>query len=256
MENISIVIPTHSASDYLDLCLRSIEKNQVNPNNEIILVLDGPTPEVTKVALKFKNDSKLNIKAILLEDNKGFAFSTNIGFYNASNQFILTINDDNVCPKDFDEILLDNYLNDNMCLVPNQIEPRPSIFKPFIIHNFGEDTKEFDLDYFTEKELDFRKRILLNRTGWTLPIFISKNLFLSVGGLDVMYPGNHVSDWDFFVKLEKNGKYNYRTENCNFYHFGSKSVRTSESYMKEAEAHQFFQYKWGFPAYNRLLIEG
>jgi len=253
---ISIIIPTYTAVDYLDLCLESIYKNQHYSNNEIVIVVDGTYDICKHIIEKFKD--KLNINPVIFEENQGFATATNYGMYNASNNLCLNVNDDNVFPKDFDKILIDDYnhfstsLSKKVVIVPNQIEPRPSIFKSFIIKNYGETFDEFDLEKFTKEEIQLRSNFAGSQ-GWTYPFFCSKDTYNMVGGLDVQYNCAQVVDWDLFVKWDKCGVSNIRTFRCNFYHFGSKSARPPESVQKEYNAHQFFTYKWGFPAYNRAL---
>lgn len=250
---ISIIIPTYKSVEYLSLCLESIYKNQSNSQNQVVIVVDG-TLNIVKSALEtYKN--LLNLKVIVFAENKGLAVSSNYGFYSATNKLCLNINDDNVCPKDFDFILTEVYYKFNHLrktyITPNQIEPKSSIFKPFIIHDFGKDVNEFDLAKFTKEEQQFRHS--QRSIGWTFPFFIEKEMFLSTGGFDPMFESGHVIDWELFIKLDKMGAAGIRTSECNFYHFGQKSSRTPESYQKEAEAHKYFEMKWGFPAYNKLL---
>jgi glycosyltransferase involved in cell wall biosynthesis len=257
-QKISIIIPTYTAVEYLDICLKSIEQNQVNQDNEIVVVVDG-THELNKHIIA-KYSEKLNIKTVIFDENRGFAEAINHGFYNATNDLCLCINDDNVCPHAFDEVLVKEWENQqqrnyipHLLLTPNQIEPSPSIFKPFIIQDFG-DIDKFDLKHFTNTEHKFLRGYgQVRGEGWTFPIFLKRETFIAVGGFDISYQSNHVSDWDFFTKLEKMGCVNMRIYCINFYHFGSKSARTPESYQKEQDAHKYFQYKWGFRAYNRLL---
>lgn len=257
---ISIVIPTYTAVDYLALALESITQNQFCSKNEIVVVVDGTFEKTAIKSVLETYKKRLNLKVVIFDENKGFAFALNFGFFNSSFPLVLAINDDNIMPKDFDKILVEEYeqfekdWGYTCCLSPNQIEPRPSIFKPFIINSFGEEAQYFDLERFTTEELGYRSSGPHKfMEGWTFPFFISKNQYLAVGGFDILYPGNHVSDWDFFTKLDIHKIPSIRTGACNFYHFGSKSARTSNSYQQEIEAHAFFEYKWGFKAYNRLL---
>jgi len=254
-EDISIIIPTYTAYKYLDLCLESIWLNQNNAHNEIVIVVDGTKDISYHIIEKYLD--KINIKPVIFEENRGLALATNYGVYNSTNKLCLILNDDNVCPKNFDKILLDLYNNinpnDNFCLlVPNQIEPRNSIFDPFIIKDFG-DLKDFNLETFTSTEITLRNNEILRDKGWTFPLFLEKELFLSVGGFDPMFDSPHVIDWEFFIKLDKLKIPNYRTTHLNFYHFGSKSARSLHSYEKEIQAHEYFGYKWGHKAYNKLL---
>ena len=238
---ISIILPTYTAVDYLQLCLESIYQNQHDPTNEVVIIVDGTFDLNKHIIDDFK--TKLNVKLINFEENVGLALASNYGFYNASNRLCLNINDDNVLPYHFDKILLEQYSPKTM-VVPNQIEPRSSMFKSFIIRNFGEDVKEFDLKIFTTEEQKLRSDSM-SIDGWTFPFFIDKFDFIKVGGFDPYYNSSHVIDWDLFLKLQMSGIGSVRIHSCNFYHFGSKSARTTDSYEKEKLAHEYSKLKWG-----------
>jgi len=256
---ISIIIPTYNCVKGLRICLESIHKNQYNSKNEIVVIIDGTKKLITPVLEDFKD--KLNLKIITFEENQGLAMATNYGFFAASNGLCLNINDDNVAPYHFDKILQEDYeieqkyhdYND-IILVPNQIERKQSIFEPFIIEDMG-GLEDFDLAEFTKRELEIRDDYKEGvNIGWTFPIFMSKKLFMSLGGFDLLFGSPHVIDLEFFMKAENVGVYNLRTYSCNFYHFGSLTARTEDSYKKEKDAHLYFENKWGFRAYNRLLL--
>lgn len=246
MQPISIIIPTYSAIDYCQLCLESIYQNQSNKENEIILVIDGTEILYKNILAEYK--TKLNLKPVIFEENAGLATATNYGFYNASNKYCLNINDDNICPKDFDKILLEEYERfsfEGKLIIPNQIEPTgPSMFKSFIIKDFGKEAKDFDLKIFTEEEQKLRKDTITG-DGWTFPLFINKLDYLKVGGMDPYYNSPHVIDWELFLKLRLAGISSFRTHKCNFYHFGSKTARTPKSIQKEKDAHEYAKLKWG-----------
>lgn len=242
MESISIIIPTYKSVEYLKICLESIYRNQFNPNNEVVVVVDGTYNILKDILNEYK--TKINLKPVILDNNVGFNQATNYGFYLASNILCLNINDDNVCPKDFDKMLLQDY-HFNTLLVPNQIEPFPSMFHSFlIVKDLGISWIDFNLNKFTKDEIMMRKD-KISEDGWTFPLFINKYDFLKVGGLDVTYPGSFVSDWELFMKLEMCGVKSVRTHKVNFYHFGGKSSRTPESIEQEKQAHLYFKTKWG-----------
>ena len=173
--------------------------------------------------------------------------ATNLGVYHSSFDTILVVNDDNVFPKNWD-VILSQELKPKSVLTPNQIEPNPSIFPQFIIHNFGKVPKDFSVPNFQEKEISFRKQMIDNR-GSTLPFAMNRYDYLAVGGWDEHYPSPHVVDWDFFLKCEYWGLQMQRTYACNFYHFAGAATRKTpeqnqESSRKEALSHGFFQEKW------------
>ena len=129
MDKISILIPTYNSLDSLDLLLTSIFEGVSNEDNiQVVVGVDG-THDINKPILsKYKN----RIETIIMEENVGLCRLTNLLVYNATNELIFILNDDNVVGKYFDLSLL-KHLPDNSVISPNQIEPFPSMFKQFEI---------------------------------------------------------------------------------------------------------------------------
>lgn len=239
---ISVIIPTYKEPEVLDLCLCSAIEGQAS-KNQIIVVVDGYYDLNKEVLEKYKD----KIDILDLSENQGLCRATNLGVYNASNELILIVNDDNVFPKNWDVELLKEY-KPNSVTSPNQIEPIPSIFRQFEIKDMGRDPKTFDLEGYWKYEESLRD-LPPDETGSTLPIFMSKYDYLKVGGWDESYPGPWVVDWEFFMKCEMIGMKMLRTYNCHFYHFVSLGTKTPEriadSQIKEQACHEYFRYKWG-----------
>lgn len=239
---LSVIIPTYREPNFLDLCINSALEGQ-NKDNEIIIVVDGFLEENKEVLSKYPN-----IKCLALDTNKGLSFATNLGVYHSSFDNILVVNDDNVFPKDWDEIIHSD-LKPKSVLTPNQIEAQPSaMFPQFIVQNFGDNPQSFSMSRFHSEEQELRSNNI-TKEGSTLPFAMNKYDFLAIGGWDILYPSPHVVDWDFFLKCEYWGLEMLRTYKCNFYHFyGAATRQTSqqilESAQKEALAHQFFTNKW------------
>jgi glycosyltransferase involved in cell wall biosynthesis len=240
---ISVIIPTYKEPEVLDICLKSAIEGQ-NHHNQIIVVVDG-FYDLNKEVLK-KYASHLNI--LNLEENVGLNRATNLGVYNAEFDKILIVNDDNVFPKNWDIRLLETY-QENSVIAPNQIEPIPSMFRQFHIKDLGRDPNTFDLQGFWDYANSLS--VLPNeKTGSTLPIFMSKKDYLRVGGWDETYPGAWVVDWDFFLKCELSGLEMIRSYNCHFYHFVSVGTESTpeekvNKQAKEQACHEYFKYKWG-----------
>jgi len=253
---ISVIIPTYKSPHALNLCLKSAIEGQVN-KNQIIVVVDGHF-DINKEVLECWQDK---IQLLVLEQNLGLCKGTNLGVYNAQHDKVLIVNDDNVFPEKWD-INLEKVYQPNTVISPNQIEPTPSMFKQFLLKDCGRDPNTFDLKAFWGYEKTIKQNKTDN-TGSTLPIFMSKQDYLKVGGWDESYPGIWVVDWEFFMKCEMNGMEMLRTYNCNFYHFVSLSTKSpeqlTESNRKEQECHEYFKYKWGVyakhnPINNSKLI--
>jgi glycosyltransferase involved in cell wall biosynthesis len=260
--NIGVIIPTYKEPDYLDLCIESLYKNCNNNDNfDVYVIIDGHYKINEKVIEKYKNLHNNNFKYINLKQNEGLSYSTNIGVHYCQSNYLLIVNDDNVFPKDWDKILLDKYktiseTESNFFIVPNQIEPKPSIFKQYNIKSFGTKIKEFNLDEFTEYELSIKSLLKDDYTGWTFPLFMKRTDYLKVGGWDLSYKSPHIVDLDFFTKLQLNKMKSIRIYNCSFYHFGGKATKNTDEMTtinknefttKEQMAFKYFFDKWEFP---------
>lgn len=236
---ISVIIPTYKEPEYLDLCLKSAFEGQVN-NNEIIVVVDG-FYELNKSVL----DKYPRVNVLDLGSNQGLSVATNWGVYNATNDYILVVNDDNVFPLNWD-IELEPYLSKGKVITPNEMEPKPSMFAQKHIKNLGTSPSEFNLEEFWEYELTLNSPP--DNTGSTLPFAMYKYDYLAIGGWDIMYPSPHVVDWDFFLKCEYFGMEMIRVYK-HFYHFCGAATRPTpeqsvKSTQKEQLAHKFFTSKW------------
>ena len=236
---ISVIIPTYSSPDALDLCLQSCIEGQTQ-KNQIIVIIDGFYDINKDVLEKWST----HIDVLNLEENVGLCRGTNLGVYNAQYDKILIINDDNVAPMSYDKYLLEDY-KENSVLCPNQIEPNPSIYKQFHIQNLGTDPKTFNLKDFWKYETNIMEN-KIDETGSTLPIFMSKIDYLRVGGWDENYPtSGMVADIDFFHKCLLSGMKMIRSYKTHFYHFASLSVNGSERQETEKNAYEYAKYKWG-----------
>ena len=240
---ISVIIPTYKEPEVLDICLNSAITGQ-KQNNQIIVVVDG-FYEINREVLEKYKDS---IDVLILEENAGLCRATNLGVYNAEFDKILIVNDDNVFPDGWGQVVLEQYQPGSV-LAPNQIEPIPSMFRQFHIKDLGRDPKTFNINNFWEYEYEVSED-KIEETGSTLPIFMSKTDYLRVGGWDESYPGAWVVDWDFFLKCELSGMKMIRVYNCHFYHFVSIGTEATHEEkqskaIKEQACHEYFKYKWG-----------
>lgn len=239
---ISAVIISYRNPSYLDLCLRSAFENKTHEDTEIIVVLDGFAEESEQVIQKYPG---LNV--LPFEENRGQNIAHNYGVHAANNPWVLLLNDDNVCPKDWDDRLMDISVADTV-ISPNQIEPTPSIFKSFVIQNFGKTVEEFQYDDFLKYEQELRiSDNWYSKDGQTWPLFIEKKWFMTLGGIDTQFPGASYADHDFFLRCEMAGLNTIRANSLHFYHFARRSEGSIE---KEIPTAEYFAWKWGF--YSRF----
>lgn len=253
MEAISVIIPSYRNPKYLDLCLESLDRGQSNDSkNEVIVILDGYGEESKEVLSRYKK----TVKVLDLPENKGQTYCHNTGVILASNKWILIVNDDNVFPENWDKKLNDVKYGDRV-ISPNQIEPMPSIFPRFIIHDFGKTPETFQYDEFikmTSRDLtppyNLGVRSLATVDGQTWPLFMQKKWYMLLNGIDSGFPSPAVADWDFFFRCELNGLKCIRSHEIIFYHFaGAATKRNPEQATKHAEGEmasmEYFKWKWG-----------
>jgi glycosyltransferase involved in cell wall biosynthesis len=240
---ISLIIPTYRNPNYLDICLKSAIECQTT-NNEIIVVVDGYVDESQIVLDKYKD----KIKVLSLDENRGMQTALNLGVFNASNEKILIINDDNVLCPEWD--IIASEVKEHSVLTINQIEPTgPGIFN-FPVKDLGKTPEQFDYRGFIEYEKTLRQD-KLTIDGGIFPFAIYKKQYMIVGGFDTMYQSPFICDWDFFLKLDLNNIGMSRTHKGHFYHFGSAATknRTDGDQIKfkasEQPAAEVFMYKWG-----------
>ena len=244
---ISVLIPTYNSVDSLDLLIRSLVEGADDISQvEIIVGVDG-TEDINQPLM---DKWKSHVNFLISHMNQGLCRNTNYLVYNASHEWVLILNDDNVAPKGYDTKfgVFENHTN---CVItPNQIEPTPSMFPQFNINNLGRDPKTFNLEKFWE-HAESVSHNTVEESGSTLPIFVRKTDFIRIGGWDESYPSNGiVADWDYFLKCNLSGLAMLRIYNCHFYHFVSLSVNnTAENNNKrqtdEQSAHEYARYKWG-----------
>jgi glycosyltransferase involved in cell wall biosynthesis len=240
---ISVIIPTYKEPEALDLCLKSAIEGQ-RLNNQIIVVVDG-FYDINKEVLDKYEDS---IEILVLEENVGLCRATNLGVYNARFDKILIVNDDNVFPDVWDQVLLEEY-KPGYVLAPNQIEPTPSMFRQFHIKDLGKDPKTFNLQAYWDYEESVREN-KIEESGSTLPIFMNKYDYIRLGGWDENYEAGMVADWDFFLKCTLSDLKMIRTYNCHFYHFASISTNGEKRQQAEQKGHEYAKYKWNSHIYS------
>lgn len=238
---ISLIIPTYRNPECLDICLKSAIENQQN-KNQIIVAVDGFIEESKHILDKYKD----NIQILDLVQNQGMQQALNLGVFNADHEKICIINDDNVLCKNWD-IIIEKELGENDVVTINQIEPYPGIFgNP--TKDFGTHPNQFEYNSFLEYEESIRQNTS-TPDGGVFPFLMWKKDYMIVGGFDTLYKSPFICDWDFFLKLELNGKQFKRINSAHFYHFVSMATKKGKSKEEmaasEHPAAKVFAYKWG-----------
>ena len=116
---VSIIIPVYGKIQYLEKCLYSLFIAKNNIAFEIIIVDDCGPQNIKNKLLK---SSKIDIKCIRNNENKGFTKSCNIGAKNAKGKYLCFLNSDTVVTDNW----LDNLINgfifaDNIGIVGSRL---------------------------------------------------------------------------------------------------------------------------------------
>lgn len=95
MKFFSIIIPVYKGQDYIEECVRSIAKQDIDSNDfEIIVVIDGSPDDSFAIVLELQK----SIKNIILinQDNAGVSNARNNGINNSTGKWVLFADHDDV----------------------------------------------------------------------------------------------------------------------------------------------------------------
>ena len=179
----SVVMSTYSkeSSKNLYLCLKSIFRNTLKPN-EFVLVKDGPlTLELDNIIKNFQHIHK-NLKVYELEHNQGSAIAMNFAISKSVNNWIIK--------HDTDDFSYKNRFKRLMSLTTND----PCFFGSYMIERKGRIRKLKKVPLSNE----FIKRSIIYRNPFNNPTMcFHRNVFLnSVGYQNIRYK----EDWAFWIK--------------------------------------------------------
>ena len=110
MNNISIIIPVYNTEAYIGECLNSVI-NQTYKNLEIIIINDGSTDKSEMIINDYK--SKDNRISYYKLTNHGVSYARNYGIKNATGDYIMFVDSDDIVDIRMCEVLINNILNYN-----------------------------------------------------------------------------------------------------------------------------------------------
>jgi glycosyltransferase involved in cell wall biosynthesis len=194
---ISIVIPCFNDAQFIEQAVNSV-LNQTYQNKEIIIVDDGSNEETKAVLKKLEH----NITKLITQDNKGQSTARNVGIKQAKGEFILVLDSDDFFEPTFCEKAINIFKSDLETKIV-------SCYVNLIFEN-GSIT-QFELQGGSIKDFLFFNQVL----GTSM---FKKEDWSFCGGYDESMR-NGFEDWEFFIRLLKNGGtakvikeplYNYR----------------------------------------------
>lgn len=166
MSKISIIIPAFQQADYLEDCIESC-LNQTYPAHEIIVINDGSTDKTREIAERymFKDFPLLDSPVrVINQVNKGLSSARNTGVMNATGDYIL--------PLDSDDILMENAIE---VLTRKILETNSDVIAPSF-QEFGKSDRTVNLQQVNE----VREFLTGNRLGYFSAI--RRSVLLEVGG--------------------------------------------------------------------------
>ncbi len=205
---LSIVIVTKYAHKFLDLCLKSYEKNSVL-DNELIIVCDQPSWQTLKLL------QEKGMKYWLTNYNH-FFMACNFGAKMATREYVGFLNDDVYLGPDWDAAVEEILAPEVMACVTNI----SSINGP----NFGYDRAARNLEMFDTGAFD--KFCIDNRSEkidsyFWMPLVIERNTFFNYGGFTYYNHHAHGHEIQLENRIKKAGAI-VRTSNKSYlYHFGN-----------------------------------
>jgi glycosyltransferase involved in cell wall biosynthesis len=226
MSGFSIIIPTYSAAQELDLAIKSIKKNS-RLDNELIIIVDRlKSGGVSQGVLTVLQNHK--IRPIINKENLGPYRNWNLGAKKAVNEWLVFATDDQYFAPGWDEALW-RFKKRKRLLTGQLVEPGLiPVWKTNIEKDFGHNPQEFKEKDF----LAFVKEATVNGLvdeGFFVPLAVYRDDFEALGGWPTEgefgarnAPANDIA---FIDKARKAGFEFKRVLNSFSYHFQGSSWR-------------------------------
>ena len=188
MSTISIIIPSYNQAEYLPDAIESAY-NQTTPPHEIIVIDDGSTDGSLEIARQYQFSQLPLIESpvrVVSQANKGLPMARNTGIMNATGDYIL--------PLDADDLLVENAIERITHAI---IQFNADIIAPSF-RCFGKVNQDVILNNFTMEELK-----QTNRLGYFSAI--RRSALLEVGGYSPRMKYGY-EDYHLWFDLFKRGK--------------------------------------------------
>jgi glycosyltransferase involved in cell wall biosynthesis len=202
---ISVIIPCYNYGHFLSDALSAV-KSQTFNDWECIVVNNASTDNTEEIVKQFASEDTRFKYICLLE--KGVSKARNIGIQNAIGEFIL--------PLDADDKIGNQYLGKALKILAGNKKIKIVYCRAEL---FGEMNGKWDLPQFSWKDFLFENMIfascLFRKIDWE-----------RAGGYDEFF-NDGLEDWDFIIRLLKNGGEVYCIPDVLFYYRIHSSSRNS-----------------------------
>lgn len=274
---ISLIVPIYNTTDeqliYTKICLNSIVGNATMPY-ELIIVDDG-SDETTKDYLASMQTEIMRLgvkcKVIFLDKNEGLPHALNIGFSEATGEYICEIDSDVVIPRNWMDVLT-NYLTTHPKIgvvsgidyysieqIPQNMrfwlaKPREKIekYEKYLSHNPLSWVWFFNVCYG-----DFGEYVKNMRILWDLATPYTKSAHWMIHRkvletlkttkfFDEKYDKGGREDSDFVLNVERKTPYKCEAISTTFcHHFGNKTYEIMDRKSIYEKNDKYFYKKWG-----------
>ena len=233
----SILIPTWNNLPYLQLCLRSLQKNSTFEHEILVHVNEGSDGTLEWV-------KQQQIKHTHSDENIGVCYAMNRLRSLVSTPYILYMNDDMYALPGWDKALWEEVQalgHNKFFLSGTLIQPRPFFCRSVIAPaDFGQSVETFD------EERLLREYKNLPHGDWQgatwPPNLMHRDMWDLIGGYSVEYTPGMYSDPDLSAKLWHAGVRHFKgVDASRFYHF---EARSTGCVVKNDGSTQFLR-KWG-----------
>lgn len=232
----SILIPTWNNLSYVQLCVKSLQKNSTYPHQIILHINEGSDGTVEWA-------QKQNLDYTHSTENIGVCWAVNSAAHLVKTPYIVYMNDDMYVLPKWDWHLkqeIDALPDDLFFLSSTMIEPT-NTFNPAVIFSdlYGQSLSDFNEQKLLE---EFQNHTHQDWSGATWPPnVISQRLWHLVGGYSVEFSPGMYSDPDFSMKLWQSGvRYFKGLSQSRVFHFQCKSTGR----IKKNEGKKQFKRKW------------
>ncbi|MGA1840026.1 MAG: glycosyltransferase family 2 protein [bacterium] len=205
LPKVSIILPTYNGADYIHESIGSC-LNQTYKNLELIIVDDGSTDGTDKIVNDYK-DNRINV--IKNKNNKGLPNALNIGFSQASGDFLTWTSDDNMYDKEAIEKML-HFLIEKKC--------------SFVYCNYYKFT-----DPESRSIVNLPEKVCLETGNMIGPCFMySRKVMESIGEYDPVT--ELAEDYDFWIRVAKVFSMEHISEPLYFFRVHGESLSKSKYY--------------------------
>ncbi|MDR0437203.1 MAG: glycosyltransferase [Bacteroidales bacterium] len=229
--NYSIIVPYHSNSNYLHLCLQSLI--DTTPNTvEIIVVVNNNSEREFNIDISYDR-----VKVIRVKQNLGYSKAINLGVENSKGKYLIFSDSDTVYfdKNWFSNLTLFYASKENIGIASSKLI-NPSTGR---IIDFGMALSKYNNAHpFMDRPMDFPPTLKNRRVqmACSANMIIERELFYKLGMIDTDLV-NFYQDTDICLKLKDHGKECWVVANSLAYHKGSSSGINRTSYRADIKGY-------------------